>query len=489
MSRERLWLGIGVLLPALAATIAPMSTVDLAYQVRAGDLMLGSTAILRADPFTFTAMGEPWLYQQWGAGILLAAGFAPAGWGGLVVLRAVLVAAAVGLTMAAAHRWLAARSAALLALAGFVVGIASVGLRAQLLGIVLFAAVLAILAWRDRHPRLTWLVPVLVLAWSNLHGSFFLGPAAVAVAALEEIVARRPAKRLAAVLVLSLAATAVTLWGPGIWAYALGLATNGEVTALITEWQRTSPLTVTGLLFYLSVVGGAALVVQAWRRYLTPPWPSVAWLLGLALLGAWAERGVAWWAFAAPVALAPVIVSLRAAPASESSGSTEAEAAAARGRREPRLARVLNAAVLAVLGVAVVALQPLLRPGDPLAGPAGLLRDAPAGLAAALRDSAGPSDRAVVPQRWASWFEWAAPGIPVMVDSRVEVVPASAWRDYLAITAGGEAALGTLLGIGASVVVVDAATQPELELALRSPGSRWRLVYEDGDGLIFVPAR
>ena len=186
MSRDRLWLALAILLPAFAATIAPMSTVDLAYQVRAGELMLGSLAILRTDPFTFTAFGEPWLNQQWGAGVLFAIVHGITGWGGLVVLRVVLVAASVGLVALAARRWLAPRTAVLLALAGFVVGIAALGLRAQLFGILVFAAVLAILAWRESRPRLVWAIPVLILAWANLHGSFFLGPAAVAVARVVE---------------------------------------------------------------------------------------------------------------------------------------------------------------------------------------------------------------------------------------------------------------------------------------------------------------
>ena len=100
MTRDRLWLALAILLPALAATIAPMSTVDLAYQVRAGELMLGSLAVLRADPFTFTALGDPWLNQQWGAGVLFALVHGLGGWGGLALLRALLVAAAVGLVAA-----------------------------------------------------------------------------------------------------------------------------------------------------------------------------------------------------------------------------------------------------------------------------------------------------------------------------------------------------------------------------------------------------
>jgi hypothetical protein len=476
MSRDRLWLAVAILLPALAATIAPMSTVDLAYQVRAGELMLASGAVLRTDPFTFTAFGEPWLNQQWGAGVVFALGHGLAGWGGLVVLRALLVAASVGLMTLAASRWLAPRTAALLALAGFLVGIASLGLRAQLFGVVLFAAVVAILAWRDHHPRLTWAIPLLVLAWANLHGSFFLGPAAVAVALAEDALARRPGiRRLALVLLASLVATGITPFGAGVWTYALGIATNGEITRLITEWQRTSPATVTGALFYASVVGACGLLVAAHRGGSRPRWPTLAWLAGLAVLGAYAERGVAWWAFGAPVALAPTVAALLPARAAR--------------REEPRALRRLNVVAVAVLALVVVALQPLWRGGDPLTGPDGLLRDAPGGLARALAGLAGPSDRAVVPQPWASWFEWASPGVPVMVDSRVEVVPASAWVDYATIAAGGPGALATLDRIGATVVVVDPVTQPGLNIALRAAGSAWRPSYEDADGAVFVRQR
>ncbi len=475
LGRQRLWIALAILLPALAATIAPMSAVDLAYQVRVGELMLGSLAIVREDPFTFTAFGEPWLNQQWGAGVVLALVHGVTGWGGLVVLRVMLVAAAVGLVTIGAMRWLAARKAALLALVGLVVGIASLGLRAQLFGIVLFAGVLAILAWRDRRPRLVWLVPLLVLAWANLHGSFFLGPAAVAVALAADLLVRRQVVgRLLAVLALSLAASCVTPYGPSVWGYALGIATNGEVTRFITEWQRTSPLSPTGAVFYASVAGAAALAWLARGRYLLPSWPALAWLAGLALLGAYAERGVAWWAFGAPIALAPPVAALLPDPGLP--------------RPEPRLLRRLNIAIVAVLAVTVVAVQPIWRGGDPPGGPEGVLRDAPVGLAKALARVAGPSDRAVVPQPWASWFEWSAPSVPVMVDSRVEVVPASAWTDYASIVGGGDESMATLGRIRASVVVVDPATQSALGLTLRTTGSGWRLAYEDADGLLFLPA-
>ena len=43
----------------------------------------------------------------------------------------------------------------------------ALGLRPQLVGMVLFALTLAILAGRDRWPRLVWLIPLVVVPWAN----------------------------------------------------------------------------------------------------------------------------------------------------------------------------------------------------------------------------------------------------------------------------------------------------------------------------------
>src|SRR5450756_2775779 len=142
MTRDRLWTLLAVLLPVLGATIAPISTVDLAYQVRVGDLMRASGSVLRTDPLTFTAAGQAWLNQQWGAGVLLSLGYEVGGWAGLALLRTLLVGLAVGLVFWTARRWLPVRPAASLSLAAFVVGIGALALRAQLFGIVCFVLVI-----------------------------------------------------------------------------------------------------------------------------------------------------------------------------------------------------------------------------------------------------------------------------------------------------------------------------------------------------------
>jgi hypothetical protein len=482
VSRDRLWTLLAVLLPVLGATLAPLSTVDLAYQVRVGDLMRASGAILATDPLTFTATGQPWLNQQWGTGVLLSLSYSIGGWAGLALLRATLVGLAVGLVFWTARRWLTVRPAAFLALGAFVVGIGSLALRAQLFGLDCFVLVIALLAVRRTRPGLAFAVPLVVLAWANLHGSFFLGVGAAGLALIAD--SRGPAetrRRSAAVFVLTTVASIVTPYGAGSWLYAIGLSTNGDVSRLVSEWQRTSLLSFAGALFYLSALAVAIALVLARRRDgRWPAPPSLLWLGGLVIVGAWAERGIVWWAFGVPVVLAPTLAGLGGALGQESRPRL--------ARSEPPTLRRLNLGIVLVLVALIVLLQPIWRPSPTLAGPDGLLTDAPAGLAAAMRDTTSPADRAVVPQRWASWFEWAAPGVPVMVDSRIEVVPASAWADYLTISAGGPGTLATLARIRATLVVVDRSEQGTLLRTLQAAGSGWRVVGEDGDGAVFRAA-
>jgi CHASE2 domain-containing sensor protein len=77
-----------------------------------------------------------------------------------------------------------------------------------------------------------------------------------------------------------------------VWSYALAVSTNPAVTVRITEWQPTSLRTVTGFLFFASAAAIAAFLA---RRRQATSWPSLVWLAVFFVIGAFAERGVAWW--------------------------------------------------------------------------------------------------------------------------------------------------------------------------------------------------
>jgi hypothetical protein len=457
---DRLWLFLALALPALASLIAPLPAVDLAYQVRAGELILATGQVPSTDTFTFTVAGTPWLDQQWLAQVLLALGFRAGGWELLAVVRAALVALAFGLVAATAMaRGASPRTASILSLVAFAISAPALALRPQLFGIVVFAALLWLVADRERHPGRLWLVPLLVVLWANVHGSVVLAPVLLGYAWLDDVVRRRPSRASLAVLLAGTLATVVTPFGPGVWTYAVGIGVDPEIAGQVSEWQRTTPFTVPGLLFYGSAI--AALVVAVWgrARLSRADW---LWLATLLVIGAWAVRGLAWWPTGA------VLIVAAALPA----------AAAVAGPHPARRPNRLNTAVAGVLGAAILLALPWLRPADPLAGRSGLLTYAPTGLAAAVRDTAPPGARVFVPQTWASWFEWAAPDARYFLDSRFELFPADVWHDYDAIARGGPAAAAALDRWGVGLIVVPTGS-PSL-------GPGWTVVHDDADGTILI---
>ena len=421
MTLGRLWAFLAVGLPVLAALIANLSAVDLAYHLRAGGMLLDTGQIPTTDTWTFTAPGASWLNQQWGAQAIFAVVYRLAGWTGLTLLRAALIGVTFGcLFVACRRRGLDVRRAAWLTLAAFIVAAVALALRPQLLGMALLAVTLLLVVERRAHPRAVWLVPVIVVIWANVHGSFFLGPVVLGLAWLEDVHDRVPGRhRLLGVAVAAAVAALVNPFGPGVWAYAAGLSTNSFVTSRITEWQPTTLRTIPGMLFF----GSAALVaVLLARRGRATSWPTLAWLAVFAAIGTYAIRGVAWWPLGAAVAVAGL---LAASPT----------AAPARTRLER--SSPINLVLVGLIALVCVVLVPIWRPTDNrLGAPAGVVGDAPGGITEALRKAVRPGDRILNPQPWGSWFEFALPQATVALDSRIEVFPAGVWDDYDTVQRG-----------------------------------------------------
>jgi hypothetical protein len=274
------------------------------------------------------------------------------------------------------------------------------------------------------------------------------------------------------VALLTGAATLVTPFGLEAWRYAVGLASNREVTSRITEWQPTTPTDVPGILFWASVVLVAVAVLAIVRAGRTVTWPPVVALVAFAALGAVAARGIAWWPGVAAVTLAGLLI-----PADRPSTP----------RPLPR-GSLLNALVGAALVVAGVATLPTWRAVDPgLDAPRGLLAHAPSGVTSVLQETVGPDDRIWNPQAWGSWLEFAVPAPAYAFDSRIEVIPSDAWADGDVVAAGGPRWDAILDARGVTIVVAEGPPTTPLAAALfGSPA--WRMVSADADATIWVRA-
>ena len=457
---------LAISLPVLASLLASLSSVDLAYHLRAGDEILRTGSIPSADTWTFTAPGAPWFDQQWGAQVLLEAVHRFGGWTGLALFRATLVGVIFGsIAIIGLRRGSSPRTAALLTLAAFAAAAPALALRPQLFGMALFAIVLLLVSDRARHPARLWVIPLLVVAWANVHGSFFLASVVLGLAWLVDVAEHRQgAHRTLLIGVVAAVAACVTPFGPAVWAYAVGLATNPEVTRRITEWQPTTIRDGTGLLFFGSV---AAVAILLARRGRPVAWPTLAWFGVFIVIGLYAQRGLAWWPLAAAAGVADLLPVWSGAPEPPT----------------PPTLRRLNVVVAGAVVLASVALLPAWRPIDPgTRTPVAVLTDAPPGVTAALREIARPGDHVFNPQAWGSWFEYAAPDVRVALDSRIEFFPAMVWDAYEGVLAGSDGWEDQLVGWDVSIVVVDDA---DGAFAARLAAAGWERTYRDADGAVF----
>jgi hypothetical protein len=515
----QLWTFLGVALPTLAALLVPMPSVDLAYQLRAGAGILAGHGIPSIDTWTFTIAGAPWLDQQWGAQVVLAAVYQTAGWTGLALLRAALVGITFWLVMATLRSTgCAARPAALLALIGFVIAAPALALRPQQFAIVLFAASLAIIADRARHPRRLWLLPLIAIAWANLHGSFplivvvlglgwaeELGRVLVARAAIRPghgpgraTAAVRGSTGIALIAAVSALATLVTPFGIDAWRYVEHLAADPSVTSAVSEWRPPSPLDPSGAVFYASLMIGLLIVVlriRTDRNRLGPAtFAPIATLVVFGILGVITARGLAWWALVFPIsasALAHDGSLTRYLPRRLGVLRTLFTGPGAQASARLNRASPLNTIVALLLILVGIGLLPVWRPIGPAGVPIGTLAYAPQGLAVALNARITqlhtyPAFINVwVPQTWGSWFELVAPGARYSVDSRIELFPSHVWADAADVSEGSAAGLAVLARDSVAIVIAP-ADDPQLEGALGASGGRWERRYRDSDGSLWI---
>lgn len=466
-SLDGLWAVIAVVLPAVAAMFSKTLAVDLAYQIRAGDIMLDTHRVLDVDTFTYTVFGQRWLNQQWGAQVVMAIVHRAAGWAGIILLSGILV----GLTAFFIYRSCRAvgsspRTAALLTIAGCLVGIEILrSMRPQQFGFMLFAACLWLVTTRRSSPLRLWLIPMVVLVWANLHGSFPLVFVLLGLAWLRDR-KEEPARARSVLVVaaVSAVATLVNPYGVHVWNYVFDLSTHPVVSRKVSEWGPPSIHTPTGAMFFISLF---AVVLLLARRAAQVPWLTLLTLGIFAALSLLAIRGVIWWALAAPVVVAATL----------RDGD----------RARPPTRSPINLVFAVALAVLVATALPFRRGIDPESGGPAVLSLAPERLVSAARESVQPGSHAFVSQLLASWSEYSAPELPVAVDSRIEIFPESVWDDYFVVSSGREGWEEVLDRWDVSVLILEPDQAVGL-LQVIVDHPEWRLVQQDRDGFVYVRA-
>ncbi len=266
-----------ILIPGmLGSSTTIFNDGDVSWHIATGQWILDHGAIPHSDPFSFTWGGQPWVPFEWLAEVILAGSYRLAGYSGVAAL-----ATAAMMTLHAIIYFNATRFIRPWAATGGLIAMDAVLIPMMLARPHLLAwALIAFWIWlmlrareQDRAPSLA--AALLMVIWTNLHGSFVLGLVIAGAFALEALLVSNDRRR------------AVRQWLPFGIACVIAAFVNANgfegVThpllvaklshlPLIDEWKPSNP-TVTP--FFFAVLAGS--LVLTWVK--RPRLHAVRWLL------------------------------------------------------------------------------------------------------------------------------------------------------------------------------------------------------------------
>ncbi len=443
------------------STAATVGDPDLFWHLAQGRQTV-TEGLARVDVFSWTVNGLPVLTDQWLGQVIWYEAYAAVGWTGIIVLRGLLVAAAVTLIVASAL--LAQRRpivAVMAALPAIVLTRFAWTERPQLMGLCCFAALILLLRASAQRPRLLLAAPALIVVWANLHASFALGLAVTAIACAELWIRRPDARRLAVgVVAISIAATLLTPSGVSIWTSASGhFLSPPRVVLEEGVPDVTQPYGFVFAFVVLAVLVTAQLSRQTDLR-------EAALLVPVLFVSMTAARHTPFFAVASAGYLA--------AHAPDAVG-----AIAARLRINARMpafaARVpsvrVDLATAAVALVAVIAAGGVARAEPNLSAyPTGALSSLP------------PGPGLVNDYDWGGFLIWYAPATPVFIDGRLFPYTGDALRDYETVVSLGPTWRDVLARRGARALLV----KPFSPLAVRARDLRWPILAESASYVLFM---
>ena len=511
----RVGLALVFILLALLAT-RQVGSLDIGFHLKAGTYVLEQHAWPRIDPFTYTLRDHPYIDTSWGYQVIVALVHRLSGAPGLVLFHAGLVLAVFGLLYRTARlRPVDPHLLTVLFLAGGLAAEMRFEARPELLSWLLLAAVVHILERRacGRSAPL-WLLPIIHLAWGNMHGLFVLGWIAMAAYLLgTSRDGRWPDRALLRWTALALVAPIVNPYGWRGLLFPFTLATRlnaGNAFAQsIGEFVSPFDITVTDQFPFvpwaplagfwcfaaLSALGVAR--APAGRRL-------HAWLLWLPfmVLAAKMMRNLPLLVVATlPLAAAGLTFAGRAAAGRVAADRAEARrrgraraGAGEGGRRAPgriglrvrRAALALSMVASIVIGLRVVTGAYYIATRRPERFGLAWNRIALPVDAARFAVDAGLGGPVLNHLNFGGYLMWALP-VPVFIDGRLEVVGEEFYEAYRTALASPERLEPLAARYGVRWMIVPYAINARL-LGQVSRDARWRLVHFDHLAAIFVRA-
>ncbi|MGP4023811.1 hypothetical protein [Actinomadura sp. 3N407] len=451
-----IWAALGFL-----SGLDPLDDNSFLTHLRTGHWILDE-GIPKEDIYSYTAPGTPWIVQSWLVEALYAFLDDLTGPNGILVMNGIVTAAIAFLAFRLADRLRNGGRTVHIVLPALAMSLHFWVERPLLFGILALLVLLWTIEVPDslagRRPLVT--VPVLMCLWVNVHGSFALGFAYIAL----HLIGRRldgaalwqgRERRLIWAAALGLAACLINPYGYRLLLFPLNLLSRGDVLRNVQEWQSPDFRSTLGVSFAVWIAVFVAVLALAPRRASRRDLiVSVSFLL----LGFWALRNLA---IVSLVGL-PIAARLLATP---------------KKRQERRSAADLGVVVAVLTAVALVS-------GTILSRPAFDFGDYPVRAMRVIEQSGLVGQRLLTTHTWNAYVIHAYwPRQKVFMDDRYDMYPVAFTREYMKVRNGGPEWRGMLDRHRVNVVMWETGT-PLTQLVSLDPA--WRQIYRDRQATVFV---
>ena len=474
---------------AVAATPDP----DMWWHLRTGEYIV-QNGLPRADVFSFTVPGAPWLTHEWLTEVLMWTIYRAAGFDGLNLMFAAVVITAFWISYLACEGrpYVSCLVVSLAALVAF----GSFGVRAQMFNLLFLSLfVLLIERFKDQSAiaraagnklsvMALWPLPALTVVWANCHSGFMLGAVLLLAHAIGEGLQAwlgvrlgrgldlRGIRTLGLTAVGCLAAALLNPHGFGLFTYSYEtLSARYVANGWVIEWASPSFHDITGWPFAAMLALGLLAWAFSPRRAAVT---DVMLFVGTAAAGLYSARHVSLFA----ISSAPIICRTLVHGVEGSSFHSELTGASPEPATTPFRRALYSTVAVGMVVLAIVHGHYNLRAFDRAIG-----EKFPVAAVDFIEREGMAEQRVYNNYGWGGYLIWR--GIPVFIDGRADVYGDEFIRKFVKAHFGQDDWRQPLdeYGVEYALLLRDSRLRTLL-LATRE----WREVYRDHLASVLVRA-
>jgi hypothetical protein len=165
----------GLMAVVFVLSVYPLTDTDFWWHLRTGQLIWERGDVPRTDWYLFTDSERPWIDLHYGFQLLIAGMHALGGINLIIVFKALVIAAAVGVGSGAAGQGLPAWLRGVLWIPPALCMVCRGGERPEILSLLFLACWLWIAFRAERQPGWMWSLPIIQVVWVNFHALYILG--------------------------------------------------------------------------------------------------------------------------------------------------------------------------------------------------------------------------------------------------------------------------------------------------------------------------